>query len=159
MSVPLSFPGKSKIRWLGEEALRRYLKLKPPSFVPNREEVVHDIRKTVGGAILDPEDIISAVLDDNDFVSIGEQSETSPSSLSLNEHFLYFLLFIPNVFVSLCFLIAMICKISSDDRPPSSCFLCIESYTPIERMLHFSVCVSNSLHAFNRHLTGPRPVA
>ena len=29
-------------------------------------------RKTVGGAILDPEDVIGAVLDDNDFVSIGE---------------------------------------------------------------------------------------
>ena len=65
--------GKNKIRWLGEEALRRYLKLKPPSFVPNREEVVHDIRKTVGGAILDPEDMITTVLDDNDFVSIGKQ--------------------------------------------------------------------------------------
>lgn len=58
---------------MGEEALRRYLKLRPPSFVPNREEVVHDIRKTVGGAILDPEDTITAVLDDNDFVSIGER--------------------------------------------------------------------------------------
>ena len=60
------------MRWLGEEALRRYLKLRPPSFVPNREELVHDIRKTVGGAILDPEDPIGTVLDDNDFVSIGE---------------------------------------------------------------------------------------
>ena len=64
--------GTHKIRWLGEEALRRYLKLRPPSFVPNREERVHDIRKTVGGAILDPEDAVGAVLDDNDFVSIGK---------------------------------------------------------------------------------------
>ena len=64
--------GKHNIRWLGEEALRRYLKLRPPSFVPNREERVHDIRKTVGGAILDPEDAVGAVLDDNDFVSIGK---------------------------------------------------------------------------------------
>ena len=51
------------------------MKLKPPSFVPNREEVVHDIRKTVGGAILDPEDNISTVLDDNDFVSIGNKKK------------------------------------------------------------------------------------
>ena len=36
----------------------RYLKLRPPSFVPNREEVVNDIRKTLSGAILDPEDKI-----------------------------------------------------------------------------------------------------
>ena len=51
--------------------MRRYLKLRPPSFVPNREERVHDIRKTVGGAILDPEDAIGDVLNDNDFVAIG----------------------------------------------------------------------------------------
>ena len=62
------------MRWLGDEALRRYLKLKPPSFVPNRQEVVLDIRKTVGGAICDPEDIIEGVLDDNDFISIGKLS-------------------------------------------------------------------------------------
>ena len=77
-------PGNS-IRWLGDEALKRYLKLRPPSFVPNREEIVNDIRKTTGeksctriyhsnilyvegGAILDPDDTIEAVLDDNDFV-------------------------------------------------------------------------------------------
>ena len=47
--------------------------MKPPSFVPNRQEVVHDIRKTVGGAICDPEDSIKDVLDDNDFVSIGKK--------------------------------------------------------------------------------------
>ena len=62
------------MRWLGDEALRRYLKLKPPSYVPNRQEVVLDIRKTVGGAICDPEDIIEDVLDDNDFISIGKLS-------------------------------------------------------------------------------------
>ena len=39
------------IRWLGEEALKRYLKLRPPSFIPNREEVVNDIRKTNGTLI------------------------------------------------------------------------------------------------------------
>ena len=64
--------GGKKIRWLGDEALARYLKLKPPSYVPNREEVINDIRKTVGGAILDPEDLIKDVLDDNDFISIGK---------------------------------------------------------------------------------------
>ena len=59
---------------MGDEALARYLKLKPPSYVPNREEVINDIRKTVGGAILDPEDQIKDVLDDNDFISIGKNS-------------------------------------------------------------------------------------
>ena len=66
------FVGSKTIRWLGEEALKRYLKLKPPSFVPNRQEVVHDIRKTVGGAICDPDDILIDVLDDNDYVAIGK---------------------------------------------------------------------------------------
>jgi len=73
--------GKQSIRALGEEALKRYLKLRPPSFVPNREEVVKDIRKTMGGAILDPEDKIEDVLDDNDFVSIVlETDRPNPST-------------------------------------------------------------------------------
>ena len=73
---------KLTIRWLGEEALKRYLKLRPPSFVPNREENVHDIRKTLGGAILDPEDKINDVLDDNDFVSIVLETDRPDPSLS-----------------------------------------------------------------------------
>jgi len=72
--------GKS-IRWLGDEALKRYLKLRPPSFVPNREEVVNDIRKTTGGAILDPDDPIEDVLDDNDFVSIVLETDRPHPSL------------------------------------------------------------------------------
>ena len=64
------------------------MKLKPPSFVPNRQEVVHDIRKTVGGAICDPEDLIKDVLDDNDFVSIGNKS--SISTLKAVTEILYF---------------------------------------------------------------------
>ena len=73
---------KLSVRWLGEEALRRYLKLRPPSFVPNREEQVHDIRKTLGGAILDPEDRIEDVLDDNDFVSIVLETDRPDPSLT-----------------------------------------------------------------------------
>ena len=40
--------------------------------MPNRQEVVQDIRKTVGGAICDPEDLLKTVLDDNDFVTVGK---------------------------------------------------------------------------------------
>ena len=40
--------------------------------MPNRQEVVQDIRKTVGGAICDPEDLLKSVLDDNDFVTVGK---------------------------------------------------------------------------------------
>ena len=70
------------VRQLGEEALKRYLKLRPPSFVPNREEVVHDIRRTQGGAILDPEDRIEDVLDDNDFVSVVLDTDRPDPGLS-----------------------------------------------------------------------------
>ncbi len=66
------------MRWLGEEALRRYQRLRPPSFVENPDEKVLDIRKTAGGAILDPEDHILDVLDDNDFVSIGKGRDGDP---------------------------------------------------------------------------------
>ena len=61
--------GKGTIRWLGEEALRRFQRLGPSTHVPIRNEIVSEVRKTRGGAILDPQDIIRDVLDDNDFVS------------------------------------------------------------------------------------------
>lgn len=43
--------------------------------VENADEIqdkVEEVRKTRGGAILDPDDLIVDVLDCNDFVSIGE---------------------------------------------------------------------------------------
>ncbi|GIX77223.1 histidine ammonia-lyase [Caerostris darwini] len=59
------------IRIIGEEALKRYEKLKPQgSHVAGREEKIYQIRKTKGGAILDPDDQVNHVLDDNDFVSV-----------------------------------------------------------------------------------------
>merc|ERR1712062_21894 len=60
-------------------------KLKPPSYVPNKEEVINDIRKTVGGAILDPEDLIKDVLDDNDFISIVLESDRPDPKLNKAE--------------------------------------------------------------------------
>jgi len=79
------FEGDKKIRWLGEEALVRYLKLKPSSFVPNRKEVIHDIRKTAGGAILDPEDNIKDVLDDNDYISIVLETDRPDPAIERGE--------------------------------------------------------------------------
>ena len=64
--------GLSTVRWLGEEALRKYHKIKPESVHVEKEETVYEIRKTQGGAILDIDDLIKDVLDDNDFVSIGK---------------------------------------------------------------------------------------
>lgn len=71
--VPCSSPSKQTVRWLGEEALKRYQKLRPKaSFVEGRRELIKEIRKTKGGAILDPDDIINAALDNADFVSVGK---------------------------------------------------------------------------------------
>ncbi|XP_054163197.1 histidine ammonia-lyase-like [Oppia nitens] len=71
-AVPCIQTDKQTVRWLSEESLKRYLKLKPSCHVPNVSplETVYEIRKTKGGAILDPDDLIVNVLDDNDFVSV-----------------------------------------------------------------------------------------
>lgn len=63
--------GKRTVSWLGQEALRRYIKLQPATYAGN-DEKVFEIRKTRGGAILDGEDQLHNVLDDNDFVSVGK---------------------------------------------------------------------------------------
>ncbi|XP_045623762.1 LOW QUALITY PROTEIN: histidine ammonia-lyase [Procambarus clarkii] len=62
--------GQESVSWLGEESLKRFMNLKPATHVPNKVETVARVRKTLGGAILDPSDLISDVLDDNDFVSV-----------------------------------------------------------------------------------------
>ena len=64
--------GTESVGWLGDEALRRYHKLAPESTHIKREETVYEIRKTRGGALLDPTDQVKAVLNDDDFVSVGE---------------------------------------------------------------------------------------
>lgn len=71
-AVPCASPAAKSVDWLGAEALRRYEKLRPASFVPGKVERVKEIRKTKGGAILDPDDFVLNVLDNNDFVSVGK---------------------------------------------------------------------------------------
>ena len=62
--------GNVSVQWLSEEALRRYERLRPATYT-ERPQVVAELRKTRGGAILDLQDLVSDVLDDNDFVSVG----------------------------------------------------------------------------------------
>lgn len=64
--------GSDSIRWLGDEALKRYEKIKPFGYAENNKNIlkVSEIRKTRGGAILDLDDQIKDVLDDNDFISV-----------------------------------------------------------------------------------------
>ena len=64
--------GSEYVQWLGEEALRRYNKIKPQGSHVDKSEDVYEIRKTRGGAILALEDTIKSILDDNDFVSVGQ---------------------------------------------------------------------------------------
>lgn len=74
-AVPVADPEKQTVKWLGEEALRKYLKLRHNKSGPNINidiESCSEIRKAKGGAILDPEDLIIYVLDDNDFISLGK---------------------------------------------------------------------------------------
>ncbi|XP_022667971.1 histidine ammonia-lyase-like isoform X2 [Varroa jacobsoni] len=85
LAVPCPDP-KQSISWLGEEALRRYTKLQPATYIGN-DEKVFEIRKTRGGAILDGEDEIQSVLDNNDFVSVVLESDrpspiTGPQELN-----------------------------------------------------------------------------
>ncbi|KAJ6215972.1 hypothetical protein RDWZM_010472 [Blomia tropicalis] len=70
-AVPVSNPQSQTIEWLSEEALRKYVKLRPSgSNISANSERVYEIRKAKGGSILDPDDLIIHVLDDNDFVSL-----------------------------------------------------------------------------------------
>ncbi|RWS30495.1 histidine ammonia-lyase-like protein [Leptotrombidium deliense] len=75
-AVPCENPRKMTIGWLADEAVRKYFKLKPVScHIPRKEEVVAEVRKTRGGAILDPEDCIINVLDNNDYISVVLESD------------------------------------------------------------------------------------
>ena len=62
---------QQNIRWLGEEAIKRYLKSRPDRQQKNVSYKAYEVRKTTGGGLLDPDDLIKSVLDDNDFVSVG----------------------------------------------------------------------------------------
>lgn len=71
--VPCSSPNQYTVRWLGEESLKRYEKLRPSStYVNGKREKIKEIRKTKGCAILDPDDLICNVLDTDDYVSVGK---------------------------------------------------------------------------------------
>ena len=69
----LAVPCKAseKVGWIGDEALRRYYKLKIGGSLRS-EEKVFEVRKAKGGAILDKDDSIKDVLDDNDFVTVSK---------------------------------------------------------------------------------------
>ncbi|XP_033744655.1 histidine ammonia-lyase-like [Pecten maximus] len=71
--------GSEKVKWLGEESLRRYYKSKCNS--GHADETVFEVRKAKGGAILDSDDSIRDVLDDSDFVTVVLDSDMSSPAI------------------------------------------------------------------------------
>ncbi|XP_071491324.1 histidine ammonia-lyase-like [Diadema antillarum] len=64
---------KNTVDWLGKESLSRYRTMK--NYVV--EDEVFEIRKTQGGSLLFPDDLLVDILEDNDFVHIVLQSDVS----------------------------------------------------------------------------------
>lgn len=89
-TILVNEPEKQPVRWLCEAALGKYCKLRSAELgttVP--EESFFEIRKAKGNTILDPEDLISAVLDDNDFVSLTLESDrTTMVTGNLEVHYI-----------------------------------------------------------------------
>jgi len=79
-AVPVD-KGNQTIQWLGQEAIRRYMKKMEDKATDNGTYKLFEIRKTQGGALLDIHDPIKAVLDDNDFVSVVLDSDMSSPTL------------------------------------------------------------------------------
>lgn len=60
------------IQWLGVEALKRYVKNKPDNGgFPHVKDVSFIARRCQGQGLLDADDTIDDVLEDNDFVELG----------------------------------------------------------------------------------------
>ena len=57
------------VDWLGKEALTRYRGLKGYN---NNSDTVQEIRRSQGGSLLFPNDPIEDVIEDNDFIYVGE---------------------------------------------------------------------------------------
>ncbi|XP_077980951.1 histidine ammonia-lyase-like [Glandiceps talaboti] len=83
--------GQNSVKWLGEEALRRFLKNKPNTSNSKEDTCIAilEVRTAQGRSLLDPDDLVEEVLDDNDFVitvcsKAGEVEEKS-SSLRLSD--------------------------------------------------------------------------
>ncbi|RWS07028.1 histidine ammonia-lyase-like protein [Dinothrombium tinctorium] len=75
-AVPCNSASKMTVKSLAMEAVKKYEKLRPKSCpLPHKIESIAEIRKTRGGAILDPDDYIINVLDNNDYVSVVLESD------------------------------------------------------------------------------------
>ncbi|MED6235892.1 hypothetical protein ATANTOWER_001650 [Ataeniobius toweri] len=68
------------IQWLGQEALKRYIKNKPDNGgIGSVKETRFIVRRCQGSGLLDPDDTIDDVLEDNDFVELAIEGDTMSS--------------------------------------------------------------------------------
>lgn len=72
MTVPYR-DSTSTIQWLGQEALKRYTKNKPDNggLSKSVKDIRFVVRRCQGHGLLDADDTIEDVLEDNDFVELG----------------------------------------------------------------------------------------
>ncbi|XP_014426576.1 histidine ammonia-lyase isoform X5 [Pelodiscus sinensis] len=76
LAVPCQ-TGTNTVRWLGKEAVRRYMKNKPDNGGFNSvEEVKFCVRRCKGLGLLDHDDTLEDTLEDNEFVEVGLPSQT-----------------------------------------------------------------------------------
>lgn len=65
--------GTNTVRWLGKEAVRRYMKNKPDNGgFATVEEVEFYVRRCNGLGLLDHDDKLEIALEDNEFVEVGK---------------------------------------------------------------------------------------
>lgn len=83
LAVPCGH-GEQTIGWLGNEALRRYMKLKG-DLLNAKEETLFEVRRTRGGAIMDLDDSINTVLHDDDYISVVLESDRPSPRLVAEE--------------------------------------------------------------------------
>lgn len=68
---------KNTIQWLGYEALKRYIKNKPDNGgIQAVKETRFVVRRCQSLGLLDADDTIEDVLEDNDFVELGNDKQT-----------------------------------------------------------------------------------
>uniref|UniRef100_A0A8C6VL09 Histidine ammonia-lyase n=1 Tax=Naja naja TaxID=35670 RepID=A0A8C6VL09_NAJNA len=85
--------GTSTVRWLGKEALRRYIKNKPDNGgFASVEEVTFYVRCCKGLGLLDHDDALEDVLEDNEFVEVVIQGDVmSPDFIPSQPEGVYYL--------------------------------------------------------------------
>lgn len=73
LTVPCRDPSYT-IQWLGIEALKRYTKNKPDNGgITSVKDVNYTARRCQGQGLLDADDTIEDVLEDNDFIELGNK--------------------------------------------------------------------------------------